>query len=263
MHLDCQTALCFTSLSVVESYRYRCRNLQRRYRRRELPRGDVENRAHPSSNHRPTPGAAESYTPAVKPNSPESEPRALAGEKKIGSRCSKTDDTRFSRRQPLAWSRVCVYPVKPLPPIAASASLAKLRSNRLSTFSNGNAVYLLTPDKSPFPSQANPVATAPLYLPLYPVTSSVPSFELNCQPSNCDHVNVLPYPSVDYGALPGTAKPCVDFNGGNPCSQVEGHDQPGGDCVHGAILTLPGTSSLWSSRTPLFSMGRSIRESRP
>jgi hypothetical protein len=90
--------------------------------------------------------------------------------------------------------------------------------------SNGNAIYLLTPDKSPFPSKANPVATAPLYLPLYPVTSSVPSWELNCQPSNCDHANVLPFPSVDYGALPGTAKLCVDFNGGNPCSPVEGHD---------------------------------------
>ena len=90
--------------------------------------------------------------------------------------------------------------------------------------SNGNTVYLLTPDKAPFPSKANPVATAPLYLPLYPVTSSVPFAGLNCQPSNCDHVNVLPFPSVDYGALPGTAKPCVDFNGGNPCSLVEGHD---------------------------------------
>jgi len=90
--------------------------------------------------------------------------------------------------------------------------------------SNGNEVYLLTPDKAPFPSKANPVATAPLYLPLYPVTSAVPFSSLNCQPSNCDHVNVLPFPSLDYGALPGTNKACVDFNGGNPCSLVEGHD---------------------------------------
>jgi hypothetical protein len=90
--------------------------------------------------------------------------------------------------------------------------------------SNGNTVYLLTPDKAPFPSKANPVATAPLYLPLYPVTSSVPFSGLNCQPGNCDHVNVLPFPSVDYGPLPGTATPCADFNGGNPCSLVEGHD---------------------------------------
>lgn len=89
---------------------------------------------------------------------------------------------------------------------------------------NGNTVYLLTPDKAPFPSKANPVATAPLYLPLYPVTSTVPADELNCQPTNCDHVNVLPFPSADYGALLGTDQRCVDFNGGNACSPVEGHD---------------------------------------
>ncbi len=91
-------------------------------------------------------------------------------------------------------------------------------------YSDGSTVYLLTPFKAPFPSKANPVATAPLYLPLYPVNSKVPAFELNCQPTNCDHVNVLPFPSVDYGALPGTDKRCQDFNGGNPCSPVEGHD---------------------------------------
>ena len=90
--------------------------------------------------------------------------------------------------------------------------------------SNGDAIYLLTPDKAPFPSKANPVATAPLYLPLYPVGSAVPAVDLNCQPTNCDHANVLPFPSVDYGALAGTDKRCMDFNGGNPCSPVEGHD---------------------------------------
>jgi hypothetical protein len=89
---------------------------------------------------------------------------------------------------------------------------------------NGNTVYLLTPDKAPFPSKANQVATAPLYLPLYPVTSTVLANDLNCQPTNCDHVNVLPFPSPDYGALPGSDQRCVDFNGGNPCSPVEGHD---------------------------------------
>jgi hypothetical protein len=90
--------------------------------------------------------------------------------------------------------------------------------------SNGHAVYLLTPNKAPFPSKANPVATAPMYLPLYPVTSTVPAVELNCQPFNCAHVNVLPFASVDYGSLPGTAPACAHFNSGNPCSLVEGHD---------------------------------------
>src|SRR6266704_5318585 len=50
--------------------------------------------------------------------------------------------------------------------------------------SPGDEVYLLTPIKAPFPSKANPVATAPLYLPLYPLNSTVPAFELNCQPTN-------------------------------------------------------------------------------
>ncbi len=91
-------------------------------------------------------------------------------------------------------------------------------------YTTGSTVYLLTPDKAPFPSKANPVATAPLYLTLYPVTSTVPAAELNCQPTNCDHVNVLPFPSPAYGSLPGTDVRCADFNGGQPCAAVKGHD---------------------------------------
>ena len=88
----------------------------------------------------------------------------------------------------------------------------------------GNTVYLLTPTKAPFPSKANPVATAPLYLPWYPVSSTVVANDLNCQPTNCDHANVLPFASPDYGQLPGSDKACMDFNNGNPCSPVKGHD---------------------------------------
>jgi hypothetical protein len=91
-------------------------------------------------------------------------------------------------------------------------------------YANGSTIYLLTPIKAPFPSKANPVATAPLYLPLYPLSSTVSVDDLNCQPSNCDHVNVLPFPSADYGALAGTDQRCVDFNGGGACSAVKGHD---------------------------------------
>ena len=91
-------------------------------------------------------------------------------------------------------------------------------------YSTGSAVYLLTPVKAPFPSKANPIARAPLYLPLYPLSSAVAAADLNCQPTNCDHANVLPFPSPDYGALPGTDPACVDFNGGQPCALVKGHD---------------------------------------
>lgn len=91
-------------------------------------------------------------------------------------------------------------------------------------YANGNTIYLLTPVKAPFPSKANAVATAPLYLPLYPLSSTVPADDLNCQPNNCDHANVLPFPSADYGFLAGSDKRCTDFNGGDPCSPVKGHD---------------------------------------
>jgi hypothetical protein len=91
--------------------------------------------------------------------------------------------------------------------------------------STGTTVYLKTPIKAPFPSNANPVATAPLYLPLYPTSSTVVADDLNCQPTNCDHANVLPFPDPGYyGALPGTDPACVDFNGGAPCALVKGHD---------------------------------------
>src|SRR5450759_1295337 len=89
---------------------------------------------------------------------------------------------------------------------------------------DSNGIYLLTPLKNPAPSNANPRATAPLYLLLYPLSSTVPAYELNCQPTNCDHANVLPFADVDYGLLPGSDKACVDFNGGSPCSPVKGHD---------------------------------------
>jgi hypothetical protein len=88
----------------------------------------------------------------------------------------------------------------------------------------GNTIFLLTPDKAPLPSKANASAIAPLYLVVYPTSSTIPANDLNCQPNNCDHVQVLPFPSPDYGALPGTNSLCLTYNSGNPCSQVKGHD---------------------------------------
>jgi hypothetical protein len=52
----------------------------------------------------------------------------------------------------------------------------------------GNVIYLLTPDKSPFPTHTSNHAVAPLYLVLYPPGSTVGT--LNCMgvPGNCpDH----------------------------------------------------------------------------
>ena len=59
---------------------------------------------------------------------------------------------------------------------------------------NGKQVFLLTPDKAPFPSKAGPVAQAPLYLVAYPATSTITD-PLNCTPTTCDHAQSIPgYP---------------------------------------------------------------------
>lgn len=54
--------------------------------------------------------------------------------------------------------------------------------------SNGNLVYLLTPDKAPFPAnQINPRAVAPLFLVVYP-TGTSGTFNCMGVPGNCpDH----------------------------------------------------------------------------
>ena len=90
--------------------------------------------------------------------------------------------------------------------------------------STGNVIYLKTPLKAPLPTHTSPEATAPFFEFVYPLSSAVPANELNCQPTNCDHVNVLPFASPDYGILPGSDKACTDFNGGATCSQVKGHN---------------------------------------
>jgi hypothetical protein len=88
----------------------------------------------------------------------------------------------------------------------------------------GELIYQLEPANAPFPTKTNESAQAPIYFPLYPLNSAVPANELNCQPTNCDHLSVLPFADANYGSLAGNALACQDFNGGNPCSEVEGHD---------------------------------------
>lgn len=76
----------------------------------------------------------------------------------------------------------------------------------------GNEIFLLTPNGAPLPSKAADVATAPLYLPLYPASSTIPASSLNCQPTNCDHVQSFPgYPLKGHDHLVGIA-PTGDFN---------------------------------------------------
>jgi hypothetical protein len=89
-------------------------------------------------------------------------------------------------------------------------------------YATGNTIFLLTPIKAPFPSKANQHAVAPLYLTAYPGTSNIDPGILNCQPSNCDHINVLPFPAPGY---PNGGATCLNYgfpSGG--CSLLIGHD---------------------------------------
>jgi hypothetical protein len=88
--------------------------------------------------------------------------------------------------------------------------------------SNGSTVYVLTPNNVPLPSQSNSTASAPMYLVTYATTSTIDAATINCQPNNCDHVQVLPFPAPGY-TNGGAA--CTNFGlpaGG--CALVKGHD---------------------------------------
>jgi hypothetical protein len=66
----------------------------------------------------------------------------------------------------------------------------------------GEQIFLLTPDNTPLPVNAAQRAHAPLYLPMYPASSTIAASSLNCQPTNCDHVQSFGgYPNN--GALKG------------------------------------------------------------
>jgi len=57
----------------------------------------------------------------------------------------------------------------------------------------GQQIFLLTPNKAPFPSKAPEKAQAPLYLVAYPTNSTVEG-PFNCTPTTCDHAQTVPLP---------------------------------------------------------------------
>ena len=89
----------------------------------------------------------------------------------------------------------------------------------------GNLTYLLTPIKSPFPTHTNWHSVAPLYLVIYPASSTVPaSFNLNCEgvPGNCpDHDGFVA--AVATGNVPALDPGEPGVYGTNP-GAVPGHD---------------------------------------
>ena len=83
---------------------------------------------------------------------------------------------------------------------------------------NGQEVFLLTPNKAPFPSKAPEKAQAPLYLVAYPTSSTITE-PFNCTPTTCDHAQSVPlswYPSggllKGHDHLVGIASTGGDFN---------------------------------------------------
>ena len=64
----------------------------------------------------------------------------------------------------------------------------------------GNQVFLLTPNKAPFPSKPPDAGQAPLYLVAYPTSSTITD-TFNCTPTNCDHVPTVPVPWYPSGGL--------------------------------------------------------------
>ncbi len=112
-------------------------------------------------------------------------------------------------------------------------------------FNTGNTVFLHTPDKSPFPSKANPKAQDTMYIPMYPTSSAVPPDELDCQPTNCDHLNVVPFVPPNY--TPASSAICAKWNGGQPCALTEGHDH-----LIGAPSTGGGFNVAWHVKLVIF-----------
>ena len=76
----------------------------------------------------------------------------------------------------------------------------------------GKLIYLLTPDKAPFPSKANAIATAPMDIVVYPTGSTVGP--LDCTPTNCDHLQ-----SLDPGLVSA-----LQLDSVYPAGVVKGHD---------------------------------------
>ncbi len=102
----------------------------------------------------------------------------------------------------------------------------------------GDQIFLLTPNKAPLPSKAAPRAVAPMYLVLYPTNSAIPAGLLNCQPTNCDHVQTFAYPLKGHDHLVGVPH-TGDFNVAWAVILVAFTEQGFGDgAIDTRILTL-------------------------
>ena len=101
----------------------------------------------------------------------------------------------------------------------------------------GQIVFVRQALGAPMPVNSNVQSMVPVYVVVYPLQSTVPADSLNCQPTNCDHLNVLPFPDPDYGL--GSITQCQQWNGGSPCSLVKGHNHLFGVASDGGDFTVP------------------------
>jgi hypothetical protein len=101
----------------------------------------------------------------------------------------------------------------------------------------GKTVFVRQALGAPMPVNSNVNSMVPVYVVVYPRTSTIPADSLNCQPTNCDHLNVLPFPDLDYGLASDSQ--CQQWNGGSPCSLVLGHNHLFGVPSDGGDFKVP------------------------
>lgn len=106
----------------------------------------------------------------------------------------------------------------PLPWYTGQRAFGQVTVEPAVDLTTGTEVFLLTPNKAPFPSKAPDAAQAPMYLVAYPANSTV-SDPFNCTPTTCDHVQSVPVPWYPNGGvlkghdhLVGIASTHGDFN---------------------------------------------------
>ncbi|MGA8041795.1 MAG: hypothetical protein WCA37_03245 [Terracidiphilus sp.] len=101
----------------------------------------------------------------------------------------------------------------------------------------GDTVFVRQALGAPMPVNSNVNSMVPVYVVVYPLQSTIPADSLQCQPTNCDHLNVLPFPDPDYGL--GSDAQCQQWNGGSPCSLVKGHNHLFGVASDGGDFKVP------------------------
>ena len=104
----------------------------------------------------------------------------------------------------------------------------------------GETIFVRQALGAPMPVKSNAHSMSPVYVVVYPTDSHLPASSMQCQPSNCEHLNVLPFPDPDYGDFgPDATAVCKMWNGGGACSPVLGHVHLFGVASHGGDFTVP------------------------